>query len=109
MDQECFLFPIEGVYGDEEDYQVLLPDGQAVGQLLWLGQADPAAGGKRSNRGLRIKACFYLLALKRKSVSAKSVTTASIRTVGPSSKWQSGAQAKYGQKFHFTVCCHQVC
>jgi len=30
-----------------EDYQVFLPDGRAVGQVLVLGRGERAAGGKR--------------------------------------------------------------
>ncbi|XP_055008695.1 SRC kinase signaling inhibitor 1 [Boleophthalmus pectinirostris] len=48
MDSDYLLFPMEGVYGGEEDYQVLLPDGQ----MLWLGQVDPDVGA--NNAG----ACF---------------------------------------------------
>ncbi|XP_055079777.1 SRC kinase signaling inhibitor 1 [Periophthalmus magnuspinnatus] len=48
MDSDYLLFPMEGVYDGEEDYQVFLPDGQ----MLWLGQVDPDAGA--NNAG----ACF---------------------------------------------------
>ncbi|KAK1878220.1 Acyl-CoA ligase M9, partial [Dissostichus eleginoides] len=43
MDQGCLLgVQGEGMYG--EDYQVFLPDGRAVGQVLVLGPLDPDAG-----------------------------------------------------------------
>ncbi|XP_070704337.1 SRC kinase signaling inhibitor 1 [Pempheris klunzingeri] len=51
MDRGCLLAVQggEGMFG--EDYQVFIPDGPAVGQVLVLGRRDPAAG---ANAG----ACF---------------------------------------------------
>jgi len=46
VDRGCWL----GVVGEEmfgEDYQVFLPDGWPLGQMLVLECRDPAAGGKQ--------------------------------------------------------------
>jgi len=52
MDQGCLLgVQGEGIYG--EDYQVFLPDGRAVGQVLVLGPLDPDAGGKQGSIPLK--------------------------------------------------------
>lgn len=48
MDRGCLL-AVQGeeeMFG-EEDHQVLLSDGRAVGQVLVLGRRRLAAGGKR--------------------------------------------------------------
>lgn len=54
MDRGCLLaVQGEGMFG--EDYQVFIPDGRAVGQVLVLGRRDPAAGGKQGSIALKIQ------------------------------------------------------
>lgn len=54
MDRGCLL-AVQGEGMFDEDYQVFLSDGRAVGQVLLLGHRLPAAGGKQGSIPLKIQ------------------------------------------------------